>query len=421
MAVIASAGTPRRGTHPARIPRPVLPLPSAPHPASDRRLSLPRIGPETSTTPPSGPEAGTLLLHQPAGPFFALAALFAVALPWPWLLHWPDAAVLHVRLGIFGMAGAAVAGYLLTARRAWTGGGLSVPVSWLAAVWLAGRIATLAFPDRPELAPVSALVVGAVLLAPVLAARAWGRLPVALFLLLMGPAEAAFIAGRLPPASLATLLALLLALVGGRAVPAFLAAEATRRGWPVRPPAWPALIGPVAIALAHLPPLRVVMLLAAGLWCLARLRHRHAGRLLAEAALSAPAMLVWGWGLLAAGLAATALGWPSPVAGLHLLTLGAAGGMIFAISARAGMRRVPGRGLVARRRQSLGFVLLLAAAGLRLAAEFFPGALMLSGLCWSAAWLCHLAAHLPALFRPAPRPMLSAPFFLEEAGATPGP
>jgi len=147
----------------------------------------------------------------------------------------------------------------------------------------------------------------------------------------------------------------------------------------------------------------------------------HAGRLLADWRASAPAMLVWGWGLLAAGLAATALGWPSPVAGLHLLTLGAAGGMIFAISARAGMRRVPGRGLVARRRQSLGFVLLLAAAGLRLAAEFFPGALMLSGLCWSAAWLCHLAAHLPALFRPAPRPMLSAPFFLEEAGATPGP
>lgn len=368
-------------------------------------VALPRTRSETGTVLP----AGTLLLHQPAGPFFVLAALFALASPWPWLLHWPDAALLHVRLGVFGMAGAAVAGYLLTAQRAWTGRGLPLPAPWLAALWLAGRIATLAFPERPELAPLSALVAGAALLVPILAARAWRRLPLALLALLMGPAEAALVAGHLPPAGLATLLALLLALVGGRAVPAFLAAEARRRGWPVRPPPLPALLGPLAIALAHLPPLRGGMLLVAGLWCLARLRHGRAGRLLAGAPLSAPAMLVWSWALLAAGLAATGLGLLSPAPGLHLLTLGAAGGMIFAISARAAMRRAPLRGLVPLRRQSLGFALLLAAAGLRLAAEPFPAALGLSGLCWSAAWLCHLAAHVPALFRPAPWPVLSAP------------
>jgi len=47
---------------------------------------------------------------------------------------------------------------------------------------------------------------------------------------------------------------------------------------------------------------------------------------------------------------------------------------------------------------------------LRLAAEAaLPGALPLSGLCWSAAWLLQLSVHLPALLRPAPWPVLSAP------------
>lgn len=355
---------------------------------------------------PSSPAARTLL-HEPAGPFFLLSALFAAALPWPWLLQWPGAALLHVRLGLFGMAGAAVAGYLMTAQRAWTGRGLLLPALWLAVLWTAGRAASLAFPERPELAPLSALVTGTTLLVPVVAARAWHGLPLVLFALLMGPAEAALITGHLTPDSLAALLVLLVALVGGKAVPAFLAAEAKRCGWPVRPPPVPVLLGPILLGLAHLPPLRQGMLLAASLWCLVRLRRSHALRLMAEAPFSSTAMLVWSWSLLAAGLATTTMA--SPEAGLHLLTLGAVGGMIFAISARASMRRAPGHGLIALRRQRLGFALLLAAVGLRVAAELAPAALMPSGLCWSAAWLCYLAAHAPALFRPSPWPVLSAP------------
>ena len=361
---------------------------------------------------PTSP-APRILLYEPAGPFFAFSGLFAAALPWPWLLQMPDAALLHVRLGIFGMAGAAVAGYLLTAQRAWTGRAVPVPLLWLAAAWIAGRAVTLVLPDRPELAPISALVAGSALLVPIVAARIWRRLPLALFALLMGPAEAAFLMGHMSPATLVALFVLLVALVGGKAVPAFLAVEAKRRGWPVRPQPVPVGLGPLCLVLALLPPLRQAMLLAAGLWCLARLRHGHALRLLAEAPLSSPAMLVWPWVLLAAGLAATGTGLVPSGAGLHLLTLGVIGGMIFAVSARAGMRRAGAHGLVARGRQSLGFALLIAAVGLRFAAEWAPCVLTLSGLAWTGAWLCHLAAHVPALCRTAPRPVLSAPSFLD--------
>lgn len=368
------------------------------------------VPPLRSEAPLRGDALSGPLLRQPAGPFFAVAALFAAAAPWPWLLHWPDAALLHLRLGIFGMGGAAAAGYLMTAQRAWTGRALPLPALWLAALWLAGRAVSLVWPGQPWLAAVSALVAGAALLWPILAARTARGLPAVLFVMAMGPAEAALAAGMLPPDRLATLLAILLALVGGKAVPAFLLAEAQRRGWPAGPQAPGAGLGAAALVLAHLPELRAGMLLLAALWCLTRLHRRSVGRLMRHAPLSAAAMLVWSWALFAAGLVAAGTGIGPPAAATHLLTLGAAGGMIFAISARAAMRRCPHRGLVASRLQKSGFALLLAATGLRLAAGAgLPLTLAGSGLCWSAAWLCHLAAHGSALMRPCPWPVLSAP------------
>ncbi len=95
---------------------------------------------------PDGTPARAALWRHPAGVFFALAAALATALPWVWLLPLDDPRLAHVRLGIFGFGGAAVAGYVLTAQRAWTGRDAPLPAWLLGTLALAARIAALRWP-----------------------------------------------------------------------------------------------------------------------------------------------------------------------------------------------------------------------------------------------------------------------------------
>ncbi|WP_291337205.1 NnrS family protein, partial [Albidovulum sp.] len=113
---------------------------------------------------PDGIAPRAALWRHPAGVFFALAAVFATALPWIWLLPLDDPRLAHVRLGIFGFGGAAVTGYVLTAQRAWTGRDAPLPAPLLGALALAARIAAFRWPEA-ALAPALplALVAGAVL------------------------------------------------------------------------------------------------------------------------------------------------------------------------------------------------------------------------------------------------------------------
>lgn len=346
------------------------------------------------------------LWRHPAGVFFALAAVQAMALPWLWLLPLADPRLAHLRLALFGFGGAAMTGYVLTALPAWT---RHPPVPWagvLAGAFVLARLMALAGPDG--VLPVAAIqcLIGTAILVPMVRGRAWTRLPIGAAPLALGLAEAAVATGVLPVRGVLFLMAALVLIVGGRAIPAFLATEAARAGRRLPQP------GPLRPALA--------VLLAALIWPRLSLPAAPvlAGLILwrvAPGAIGAGVanrMLALGWLMLAPSLPALLLteeGAGAMAAG-HLFLTAAMGGTIFAFAARATMGRPAAGGLCPRPAQIAGFVLVIAAAPARAAAAFAPDThwLALSGALWSLGWALFLVVHLAALPRPAPYPVLSA-------------
>ncbi len=346
--------------------------------------------------------------RHPAGAFFALAGLMAVALPWAWLLPIDDPRLAHVRTGIFGFGGAAVTGYVLTAQKAWTGRDAPLPAPLLGALALAARTAALLWPEALISVALPLLAVAGSVLWPVVMARLWTRLPLASAPLALVLGEVALMRGILPAYVLPLAMAALILAVGGRAVPAFLAADMELAGGEgTRPgPLWPGLLF-VAGAMALVGPAKAAALGLASLWVLTRLRDtRQAGaanRMLAIAyAFLAPAF---------AALAAAEVGVIPRAAAEHLVTMGVMGPMILAFAARATMARPSGLPLGPRARHRLAFRALVAAALIRAGAEAAADPapwIALSGVIWSGGWIAFLSVHLPALARPAPFPVLSA-------------
>lgn len=335
------------------------------------------------------------LIWHPAGPFFTLSALAAVALPWVSALSLADPHT-HLRLAVFGFAGSAVSGYVLTALPAWAGRGAALPAALLAGLVTLSRGAALAWPDA--VAPLLPLfLVACAILWPVLSARNWAKLPLAAMPLALAGAEALVILGKLDGSLLPMALAALILAVGGRAIPAFLNAERKRRSQPARPagPVWPAL-AVMALALASGADWGLALV---AIWVL----HRASKGIRAG---GANRMLCLGYAGLAPGLLAPVLQVP-PLIALHLLTLFAIGPMILAFAGRVTMNRQDG-GLIPRRRHWAALALILTAALLRPMAETAPQALWLAGAAWSLAWVLVLTVHLPALLRPAPFPVFSA-------------
>lgn len=345
------------------------------------------------------------LWRHPAGVFFALAGIMAAALPWVWLLPLDDPRLAHLRLGLFGFGGAAVAGYALTAQKAWTGrdAPLGAPVLGLLAI--AARIVSLVRPEAVGALALPLFTIALAVLWPVVAAGRWWRLPLASVPLALAVAEVAVIAGPLAASPLPLSMAVLILAVGGRAVPAFLAAEQIETA--ASPRFWPGLALILAgMALAGTAWGAAALVLAA-LWVLTRLRGASragaANRMLALAyAGLCPALLAE---------AAAGAGAVPAIAAEHLLAMGVMGPMVLSFAARTTMHRPAGAGLAPLRRHWLAFALLLLAAAIRAGAEAAPdpaGWIALSGLLWSGGWLAFLSAHLPALARPAPFPVLSA-------------
>lgn len=345
------------------------------------------------------------LARHPAGAFFALSALVAVALPWLWLLPLEDARMTHQRLGLFGFGGAAIVGYVLTAARAWTIRRPPLPLVVLVALWSIARAAALLAPWSLWPAALPQAVLGVAVLAPVVMGRCWRRVPLAAVPLVLAGAEAGLAAGVLPPVALVAGLALLILLVGGRAIPAFLRTEATRRAVCQTPkrqiPLWPL---PLLWLLAQTGPLRLTASLALAGLIVARVAP-------ALRAGAANRMLALGWAMLAPAQIGLALAKPGPsaIAAEHGLLMAAMGGTVLAFAARAAMARAPDGGLTPLPLQWSALWLLLAAAVLRALATAAPPAVMTaSALGWTLGWVLFLIAHLRALPRPAPFPVLSA-------------
>lgn len=364
------------------------------------------------------------LWRAPHLPLFLLGTFWAALVPLVWL--WPgltcDPVAWHRQELVLGFAGAAMGGYLLSALPHWLklaggeGEGIS-PRGTMALVlaWVIGRLAGGACqPDGVALAGLALYPLGLALslVLPVVRAKAWGRLPIALAPLLL-----LLIALRLRLASdsLTAVLgmALLVALVGGRIVPAFLLARTGDRSGRSPMPFGARLAnGALALALLlHLLNAAEVwvggMALAAALGQTLRMKHWALAPALSGHGDLMLLVLAWLW--LPLGLALLGLGLTGAVALplstlTHALTMGLMGSMVLAVMARAWMARAPGR-LVAGRATIAVFAVLQLTTLSRLALSEAGPAVVPA---WACAWTLVAQHCARASLRPVPRPVFSA-------------
>ncbi len=370
-------------------------------------------------------------------PFFLFSALWAAIAAPLWLYAFlsggPVGLGWHVHEMLFGYTGGVVVGFLLTAVPNWTGRlpVVGTPLALLFGLWLAGRAAMLAMALNADLASeVWPLIIDGLFLfamagvvwREVLAGQNWRNVPVAVMVTLFALANAGFHleAGAGGVANLSTRLglavvALLIAVIGGRVTPSFTRNWQTKRGGPL-----PAVAGRldvvtlavtaaglVAWSVAPTHPAAGALLLAAGGLNLVRLIRWRGDATVAEP-------LVWilhlGYLWLAAGLFFTGLsvaapGLVPPSVGVHALTAGAIGVMTLAIMTRAS-RGHTGRPLAAGRIEVLIYVLINAAALTRVTGGLLPTLyqplLMVSAGLWSAAFLAFVVGYSPMLLSPRP-------------------
>jgi uncharacterized protein involved in response to NO len=368
-------------------------------------------------------------------PFFLLAAIFAALAVPLWLAAYTGALALpsplpaslwHGHEMLFGYAAAVLAGFLLTATPSWSarppvsGIGLGV----LALIWLAGRAASSVggvFPALAAAVDLAFLPALAIALTPALqAAPRRNRV----FLPLLGVLLLANLGVHLDALDMLPglgwialrvtldLFALLIALIGGRIVPAFTGNALAARGKaePLRAFSMRDRLAIGALVLMLLADL-LGFLRAAGVIALAaallnawRLHGWGGSRTLREPILW---VLHLGYLWLAIGLAwkgwVDLSGFLPPADALHGLAIGAVGTMTLAIMSRATLGHT-GRALRAPPLVVIAYLLVGAAAVARLAAPLAPAhavsLLVISGAFWSLAFGAFLFRLGPALVGP---------------------
>ncbi len=385
---------------------------------------------------PAKPDApaGFALWNLGFRPFYLLASIFSATSVLLWagqfsglLPHAYLASPLwHGHEMLIGYASAVIAGFLLTAVRAWTGlpTASGRPLLALAALWLAGRVLVLT-PFTIAAAVVNAafpLAIAVAIGIPLVRSRnTRNYFFVGLLALISALVLATHLVfqGRLPAvlglqgADLLhvqlDLVLFIMAVIAGRVVPMF-----TNNGIPGTGASRNALLEKVALAgilllfaadLLQFPPALVAIIaLAAALAHGLRLALWKPWRTCA-------APLVWilhaayawivvhlvlrgltGFGLLAGSYA------------VHALTVGAIGGMTLGMMVRTA-RGHTGRILLADRSEMAMFLLVQAAALVRVFAGIVSPALYLnsielSGLLWAAAFALYAVRYWPVLTRP---------------------
>lgn len=340
--------------------------------------------------------SGPPLLSYGFRPFFLGAGLFAIVSMAAWIaalaagweiggdygaLNW------HAHEMLFGYTSAALAGYMLTAIPNWTG---RLPVSGpqllgLVLLWLAGRVA-LFWPG--PLGPLGAALLDGVFLptlagiaaVEILAGRNWKNLKILAGLAALSLANGGFhlsviltgSAAEASRAGVATYI-MLIAIIGGRIVPSF------TRNWLVK-----AGLTVVPVPFGRFDMLTLgVLLPALALWVALPSHPLTALLTLAASGLQAFRLARWrGWLTLdeplllalhvayafipigLAAVAASAMGWLAQPSAMHLLTVGAIGGMTVAIMTRASLGHT-GRALTASPLTRLCYLALLLAAVIR--------------------------------------------------------
>ncbi|GAB4518972.1 MAG: NnrS family protein [Amphiplicatus sp.] len=368
--------------------------------------------------------AGSVLFSFGFRPFFLAGALVAGLLP---IL---TAAALGARLEIggaygpfawhghemvYGYLSAVVAGFLTTAVPNWTGRLpiVGAPLVGIFLIWLAGRIAVAmsgVIDLRVVAAADAAFLIGMSFFVwrEIVAGKNWRNLPVCALLTLFAVGDVIWHGERLFGAQTGlgyrwglAVVAMLLALIGGRITPSF------TRNWLARTGRTPIdahvgmvdkaalVVGGAATAvwtIAPSGPIAGVLLVIAGLAHLLRLSRWGGLRTFAEPLVT---ILHIGYlwlpaSFLMLGFSVLAPGAVPPTAALHTLAAGAAGVMTLAVMTRA-TRGHTGRPLAADGWTVAIYALVNLGAALRVAAPFLPVehalAIGVSGILWGAAFL----------------------------------
>ena len=337
----------------------------------------------------------------------------------------------HAHEMVFGYAGAAVAGFFLTA----VASGRGLVIGMLAALWLAGRIALW---QSAALPPVLVAAVDLSFLA-VLTGRIGVQLVKrpkaqhAIFLIFLATLLAANLAVHLDWLDLwpdgarvglrIGLLALcgLIVVLGGRVTPGFIRNAMNRAGHPPEalPPVTPrldrtAILTSIALPWSVLlPPFTPIIALV-----LAIVHGLRISLWRPHWSLRDP--LLWSLfaaqGLLVVGLALfTLAGWGigDEVGALHVLGLGGVGGMTLAVMSRATLGHT-GRAPIVPRPVAVGYGLMILSALTRWLASdllygWYDALVLIAGAAWIGAFALFLVGMIPALTqartaRPAPPP-----------------
>ena len=382
-------------------------------------------------------EAGPTILQHSFRPFFMAAGFWAtLAVPF-WLMSYMGVLVLpagfdgllwHQHEMLFGFAGAAIAGFILTAIPNWTG---RLPVSgWrlglLVSFWLAGRLGFLA---AASIGPIATAVLdlsflttlAAMIARELISGKNWRNLPVLVLISfftlgnwlvhfeLGGIAETAELGIRLST----FVLAILVAVIGGRIVPSFTRNWLVRSGVVILPEPMGrfdtialAALAIFVVAQVFVPDRQLtsyLALLAGGLHGIRLMRWKG------WAIFGEPLMWVlhlgYAWlvvALMLIGLAGLTDIVPATAA-IHALTVGAFGTMILAVMTRASLGHT-GRELKATPGTTVIFVLITIAAIVRVAAPFLNdqslSAIWISGIAWTAAYGLFTVLYFPVFTQP---------------------
>jgi uncharacterized protein involved in response to NO len=374
---------------------------------------------------------GIALFSMGFRPFFLAAAIWAALAVPLWMVGFfgwlPEInRDWHVHEMLFGYLSSVIAGFLLTAIPNWTG---RLPVMGaslflLFSLWCVGRLAMLATPQSvlgALLDSMFLIALAGVIAREVIAGKNVRNLPVCVMVGLLALANV-LTHLRAVDANLATfgergalaIVAMLLALIGGRITPSFTRNWLAKRQ-STRLPALAGRFDAIALVITCLaligwstaPDLTLTgaaLVLAGGVNA-ARL-SRWCGRLTFGEPLLIILHVGYAWlalALILLGAHILAPDWIPSAAGVHALTAGAFGVMTLAVMTRA-TRGHTGQPLTADRATQILYALVNAGALLRMAAPFFPALyaplLIAAVFLWSGAFVVFVVRYAPLLLRP---------------------
>jgi uncharacterized protein involved in response to NO len=359
---------------------------------------------------------GPAVLASGHRPFFLAAGLSATSGLALWVAalagYLPISAAWHGHEMVFGFAVSAIAGFLMAAVPKWTGGEVIQRhrLACLLGLWLAGRIAMIA--DAATWLDLLFLpTFASLMLADIVRARNTRnyQVPAILFGLAALNLLYHFYDPTIALHAAIYLITALIALIGGRIVPAFTQNAlrmAFRRNFDCATPRWIEIVAVPSVILVVLSEILAphsalggVAALVAGTALLVRMARWHSFKTLGMP-------IVWilhvGYLWIPVGFllkAAADLGhWFPHSAAMHALTAGAIGVMILAVASRAALGHA-GLPLVVSRWTVLAYALVITGALMRVFAPH-AHALIPAGVLWSLGYAIFSAVYWPILTRP---------------------